>query len=68
MTAKQEQIIECLRSVGEPMTPTEIGEACGRPYHSASAWASSGLKALVANGSVIRHATARYEIAKGAAA
>lgn len=67
MTDKQEQILAYLRRCTSPATPTEIGMACGRPYHSASSWAASGLRTLVSAGTVVRYDGGYYELPKTAA-
>lgn len=64
MTPKQEQILSYLRICTGPATPTEIGQACGKPYASASSWANGGLKKLVASGDVIRYDGGYYEVAR----
>jgi DNA-binding MarR family transcriptional regulator len=53
LTEKQQAILSTLLGQG-PMTPTEIGEANGKEYHQASAWASAGLRALEKKGLVTR--------------
>ena len=45
LTDKQKTILETLVNQG-PMTPTEIGRACGKTYDQASSWASGGLRKL----------------------
>ena len=61
LTTKQELILSYLRRCTGPARPTEIGQACGYPYHAASAWASGGLKPLVAAGLVTRGDGAFYQ-------
>lgn len=63
-TPKQAQILAYLRRCTGPASPTEIGEACGKPYASASSWAAGGLKSLVKSGVVTRYNGGFYEIAK----
>lgn len=53
MTDKQMQILVALARCGDRgMTPTKIGEACGKHYDVASSWACSGLKGLIKGGLV----------------
>lgn len=47
LTDKQAAVLMTLASAdGHPLTPTEIGEACGKSYDRASSWAAGALKAL----------------------
>ena len=59
LTQKQKAILAVL--LNDPqgcslgITPTKIGQACGKDYGRASAWACSGLKPLVADKYVLRY-------------
>ncbi len=54
LTPKQCDVLKALRHHPVGLSPTKIGEACGKPYYGASAWASSALKSLQARGYVSR--------------
>lgn len=62
LTDKQRRIMSYLSICSMPQMPTEIGEACGQPYHRASSWATSGMKSLIANGAIIRGDGPYYEL------
>jgi hypothetical protein len=53
---------------GDPLFPTEIGEACGKDYHSASSWAHPKLVALEKRGLVRRGTGCWFLTDDGAAA
>lgn len=62
MTDKKYDILDYLSRCTGPASPTEIGEASGKPYRIASSWASPGLKSLVKDGAVVRYEGGFYEI------
>lgn len=62
LTDKQRRILSYLTKCSMPQTPTEIGKACGQPYHSASSWANSGMKSLTAAGAISRGDGPYYSI------
>lgn len=62
LTEKQVLILRYLSICTMPATPTEIGEACGKPYHKASSWVCSGMKSLIASGLVARYDGGYYDV------
>lgn len=54
LTAKQLGILKVLHKRPHGLSPTQIGEACGKDYATASSWAASALKSLVAQELVSR--------------
>ena len=57
LTDKGRKILKYMATNGSTAfhQPTKIGEACGSPYYSSSAWASAGLKTLQKAGLVSRN-------------
>lgn len=53
-TPKKADVLKALRGHPAGMTPTKIGQACGKDYACASSWANSALKSLQARGYVSR--------------
>lgn len=53
-TTKQADVLKALRWHPAGMTPTKIGQACGKDYGCASSWANTALKSLQARGYVSR--------------
>jgi len=47
LTSKQANALRAMGRNESLTTPTEIGQACGVPYHKASSWALGALKALI---------------------
>ena len=63
LTRKQREILTYMGKQAVAKSPTEIGEGCGLPYHAASSWSNSGLKALISSGLAERDSTGpRYLI------
>ena len=53
-TPKQTDVLKALTNWSDGMTPTEIGQACGKDYGCASSWANTAIKSLQARGYVER--------------
>jgi hypothetical protein len=49
LTEKQKDVLALFESMpeGSYLTPTEVGMGCGKPWHSASSWASGPLQKFV---------------------
>ena len=63
LTDKGRRILKVMAINGsEFKQPTKIGEACGKPYYSASSWACSGLKTLENAGLVTRNNKGHWAI------